>query len=222
MRAQSMMGIRTRAESTGSLHPLAGLVKCADCGRSLMRRRIRLSDKVYEYYLCPTYRQSKTACTKHSVRVDHVEREVLKTIREEIAASVDFAKVSKELSGAPQGRSGEKKALENKLSQVMEQKRSLYGDWKSGELTKEEYIAFKSGYDAQEKSLREELDAFSERVQKTPGFERLSTLAMPEKLDRALACMMIKKILVHENGDLTVVFNFARPENYSENGRSEN
>ena len=209
--AQRLMETAGRAEASGQVHPLAGLVRCAECGRALMRRRIIHSYKTYEYYLCPTYRQSKTACTKHAVRVDRVEREVLEAIRGEIAASVDFAELSKELSGYTDDGGRGRKALEKKLEEVMERKRGLYGDWKSGELTRQEYLSFKAGYDAQENTLRTELEKTGREKDGVFTFEKLRSLSMPEKLDRGLACALISRILINRDGEITVYFTFSRP-----------
>lgn len=53
-------------------HLFAGLLRCADCGKAMTRRRARGT----VYYHCSTYRRkSKTACTKHTVREDVLYRE---------------------------------------------------------------------------------------------------------------------------------------------------
>lgn len=53
-------------------HLFAGLLRCADCGGSMTRRRA----KATVYYHCATYRRkSKTACTKHTIREDALLRQ---------------------------------------------------------------------------------------------------------------------------------------------------
>ena len=210
--AQRLMGVPARAGHSGTLHPLAGLVRCAQCGRALARRRVVHAYKTYEYYICPTYRQCKTACTKHSIRVEAVEQAVLEAIRDEIRASVDFARVSRSLAGMKSRRTQDETALQEKLSRVMELKRGIYGDWKSGELTREEYLSFKSGYDAQEEQLRARLRALPAPEQAAEGFTRLRTLALPDRLDRGLAAALLREVLVEENGQIEIHFNFRRPE----------
>ncbi len=218
--AQRMMGVTARCEQSGKVHPLAGLVRCAQCGRALARRRIVHAYKTYEYYICPTYRQCKTACSKHSIRVEVVEQAVLEAIREEIQASVDFARVSHNLAGRKSRQAQEEGALREKLARVMELKRGIYGDWKSGELTREEYLSFKSGYDEQEQQLRSRLREIPDGGDAETDFVRLRMLAMPERLERGLAAALIRQVRVEEDGKLEIHFTFTHPD-FTEDGISK-
>lgn len=217
VKAQQLMGTPARAQRGGTLHPLAGLVRCAQCGRALARRRVVQANKTYEYYICPTYRQCKSACSKHSIRVEVVEQAVLEAIRDEIRASVDFARVSRDLAGMKNRRAQDETALRDKLSRVMELKRGIYGDWKSGELTREEYLSFKSGYDAQEEQLRARLRDLPTPQQSEEGFARLRSLALPDRLERGLAAALIREVLVEEDGRMEIHFNFQRPVEIGKN-----
>ena len=211
-RAQSLMEADTRADAGGEVHPLAGLVRCAERGRALARRRVRHSYGVYEYDLGPTYKQSHTACTPHSVRVDAVEREVLAAIRDEIRAAVDFSRVASELRSVRREKSS-LPALERSLARVMELKRGIYSDWKNGELTREEYTSFKEGYDRQEAELRRQIEAERARPQTDGGeWAKLAALAYPETLERGLAAALLRRVLVHADGSLTIEFRFRREE----------
>lgn len=213
-RAQGLMETDARADAeSGEVHPLAGLVRCAECGRALSRRRVRHAYGVYEYYICPTYKQSHEACTPHSVRVDAVEREVLSAIRDEIRAAVDFSRVAAELKTVHREKSS-LSALERSLSRVMELKRGIYGDWKDGELTREEYLSFKEGYDRQETELRRQIEAEKTRAASGGGGEwaKLAALGCPETLERGLAAALVRRVLVHADGSLTIEFRFARED----------
>ncbi len=212
-RAQSLMETDTRADVRGDVHPLAGLARCAACGRALSRRRVRHAYGVYEYYICPTYKQSHEACTPHSVRVDAVEREVLAAIRDEIRAAVDFSRVAAEL-GAARREKNNLSALERALARVMELKRGVYGDWKEGELTREEYLSFKEGYDRQEAELRRQIESEKARAQTDGGggWAKLAALDYPETLERGLAAALLRRVLVHEDGSLTIEFRFRRED----------
>ncbi|MBE6936095.1 MAG: recombinase family protein [Ruminococcaceae bacterium] len=212
-RAQALLRLTARGErASGAVHPLAGLVRCDRCGRPLQRRRVRQRYGVYEYYLCPTYRQDHAACTPHSLRVDRVEAAVLSAIREEIAAAVDFRRMAAAMREPK--KSGENgKALEARLARVMEQKRGIYGDWKAGELTREEYLAFKEGYDRQEAELRRRIrDAAEPQPTVDETYESLADRVMPERLERDLAVTLIEEVRAEEGGALTVRWRFRKPE----------
>lgn len=64
-------GVRCAPGGEGP-HLFAGLLRCADCGKAMTRRRARGT----VYYHCSTYRRkSKAACTKHTIREDVLCRE---------------------------------------------------------------------------------------------------------------------------------------------------
>ena len=217
-RARTMMAAGTRQGPGGTApRPLAGLVRCADCGRALLRRRVKHSYGIYEYYLCPTWKQCRDACTPHSVRTDRVETAVLEAIREEIRAAVDFSRVEAALRRTRRERDP-RPGLERSVGRVMERKRGLYEDWKSGELTREEYLSFKEEYDRQEAALRRQLAAAEERKSDPAGEQReaLARLPWPEKLERDLAVSLLRRVLVGEDGAVTIEFRFRQE---AEDGR---
>ncbi|MBR5533356.1 MAG: recombinase family protein [Ruminiclostridium sp.] len=69
-RAGALREIHTRrSPGKRELHLLAGLLRCADCGKSMTRKTAR----GIVYYTCSTYRRkSRTACTSHTIREDKV------------------------------------------------------------------------------------------------------------------------------------------------------
>src|SRR5262249_1086478 len=70
-----------RAPNERKNYLFSGFLKCADCGKSMTRR----SSKGYVYYNCSTYkRKSKHKCTKHTIRLDVLEKAVLATIQKQI------------------------------------------------------------------------------------------------------------------------------------------
>ena len=56
------------------------------------------------YYYCRTYKdQSRTACTKHTIRHDRLEEAVLWAIRQQVYLWVDAAVVLEQLDRMPPG-----------------------------------------------------------------------------------------------------------------------
>ncbi len=199
------------AKSPPAVHALAGFVRCADCGRALHRRRVRQSYGEYEYYSCPSYRASKTACSRHSVRVDAVERAVLEAIREQIRRAVDFARLRGSLEGlrepARESAAAQYRAAQRELEKILNLKRAAYEDWKLGELSREEYHSFKADYDAREAQLRRVPKP--ESLGEPPWLAALKGLEDPQSLDRALVAALVEAVRVHADGSLTIEFTFA-------------
>lgn len=199
---QLMMAGHAKSDTQGQIHPLAGIVRCAECGRALSRRRVKHPYGVYEYYICPTWRADKTACTKHSVRVDLVERQVLDTLRDELG-KIDLESINPE--PAPQTRPD---SIKRSLEKIMSLKRSIYEDWKSGEISREEYLSFKSSYDREEKELR----AAAEASAKSDPRKKLKGMKIPDHLERSLVLILIESVLIHSDGSLDIIFRYIDPD----------
>ena len=75
---QHLLGRDTRTPPGGQgPHLFSGLLRCADCGRAMCRSRSRQT----VYYICRTYKeQSKSACTKHSIRDSTLQLAVLESL----------------------------------------------------------------------------------------------------------------------------------------------
>jgi len=201
-----------RSDKGGTLHALSGFVKCGSCGRSLNRRTIRQPYGTYHYYFCPTYRQSKTACTKHAVRVETVEQAVLAAIRDELARAADFAALYKTFKdrSIPDTGANERAALTKEAERLKRLKQSIYEDWKAGDLTKEEYTAYKASYTEKLAALERRIDALSaQKMTPNPWLLRLAALESPTELTRELAAALIEEVTVFSETRIRIQFKFS-------------
>ena len=77
------------------LYLFSGFLKCADCGKAMTRSKV--GNVVY--YYCRTYKdQSKTACTKHTIKHDRLETAVLYAIQQQVYLAVDYTKTIERLN----------------------------------------------------------------------------------------------------------------------------
>jgi len=212
-KAASLQKMDVRADkSSGMVHPLSGLVRCGDCGRALARRSVKHSYGVYNYYICPTYKQSHEACTKHSVRVDKVENAVLEAIREQIRKAVDLDRLSKRAAKHKKSSAQQSEPLKRELDRVMMLKRSAYEDWKAGDISREEFRAFKDSYDEREQELKRRISELDEKKETDDPIRKLLlSLESPETLERSLVCALVRDIQVYEDGKIVINFKFAEP-----------
>ena len=64
-------------------------LKCADCGKAMTRSKVGNA----VYYYCRTYKdQSKSVCTKHTIKHIQLEAAVLYAIQLQVYLAVDFSK----------------------------------------------------------------------------------------------------------------------------------
>lgn len=205
---------------------LTGFLKCADCGSAVTRhRKVNQYGKEYIYYNCSHYKHfgKSSLCSPHTVKEEVLIPIILKTIQKQIDLAVELDKVLEKVNKAnitnKQCLSCESALeLRNKeLNKIKRIKRSLYEDWKNEDITREEYIEMKEEYVKQEenlinaiKSLEMEKERLESKTYDCSQFiEEFKKHQNITVLTRDVLTHLIDKILVHQDGSLTIQFRFA-------------
>lgn len=221
--AQSMHRRDTRAApGRGDVYLFSGFIRCAGCQKSMTRR----SSKGLVYYACRTYRdKSRTRCTRHSIRLDLLEQAVLAVIQRQIELLPTLPEIIEEIRSAPAAHTD---AL--RLSALLEQRKKelervtglldgLYIDWKSGDITHDQYRRMKLKFEEQAGQLQETA-AHLQREQssiasETDGADPYLTAFLKHRsiqsLSRGLLVELVDAIYVHEGGRIDIQFTFADP-----------
>lgn len=220
-KAQELLKRDTRtAPRQSRLYLFSGFLRCADCGKSMTRSEV----KGTVYYFCRTYKdQSKTACTKHSIKHNPLEAAVLYAIRQQIYIAVSFGETMSSINAAPPQKNTSARidelisAKEKELAKIMRYKQSIYQDWKDGEITHDDYRHMSEDYERQVavikaaiQTLTTEQEAIQNRVDTEDSilaaFCKYGTI---DKLSREVIVQLIDFIKVHENGNITIRFKFS-------------
>ncbi len=197
------------------VYPFSGLVRCADCGRSMARH----SAKGLVYYQCRTYREGRR-CARHSIRLDVLEKAVLTAIRRQIAGLESLPAVLDEIRRAPAARPGtpgpeavlarRTRELE-KVTNILD---CLYLDWRSGEISREQYLRLRDRSEARARQLREA----AEQIQSEsggPGDDPCLTEFLEQgnitSLSRGLLVELVSGIRVHGDKSIDIDFRFTAP-----------
>jgi len=109
------------------------------------------------------------------------------------------------------------KTAEKQLSGYNDAADSLYFDWKSGEISKDEYRHLKSKTTEQIQQLEQNIAYLKEEMQvmadgidvDDPYLTSFLKHRNIQKLNRGILVELIDTIWVHEGGEITVDFNFA-------------
>lgn len=202
------------------LYLFSGFLRCADCGRAMSRSEVR--GKVY--YFCRTYKdQSKSACTKHSVKHEKLEAAVLYAIRQQIYLAVDYAGTLEQIDSTPLQKSRSTRletliqAREKERAKLMRYKQSVYEDWKDGELTHGDYRRMCGEYEEQVAAadaalahLRGERDALQNSTEgEDPCLSAFRSSGTVGGLTRELLIALVDHIKVHEGERISIRFRFA-------------
>ena len=198
----------------------SGFLKCADCEKSMTRSKVGNA----VYYYCRTYKdQSKSACTKHTIKHIQLEAAVLYAIRQQVYLAVDFSKTLEQLGKVPLIKSRSKKlhdAIEQKereLAKIVRYKQSIYQDWKDGEITHSDYRHMKEDYEQQAEVLNQILARLKEEQRETENgidtknsfLETFQQYQNIETLTRDILIELVDHIKVYEGGCISIVFRFA-------------
>ena len=233
-KAQTLHKRDTRtAPGKQDVYILSGFVRCADCKKAMRRKTARN----LAYYACRTFTDKKT-CSKHSIRQDKLEEAVLAALQVQIALVDELSEEIERINNAPVINRENKrltlalKQAEKQLKQYHDASDSLYLDWKSGDITKEEYRRLKGKIAEQTAQLEQNISYLKEEMQvmadgidtDAPYLTAFLKHKNIQTLNRGIVVELVNMVWVHENGEITVDFNFAdeyqRILDYIENNHS--
>ena len=220
-KVQGLLKRDTRTSPQGrEVHLFSGFLRCADCGKALTRS----TSGKYVYYACSTYKnRSRTACTMHSIKHNHLEAAVLFAIQQQVHLAVSYSEIIALINTAPVKKCQSKRlddliaAKERELAKVTRYKQGLYQDWKDGEITHQDYRNMKADYDHQTTTLTAVLEKLTaERAELASGVDNEHPALVAfmkyqniECLTRDILVELVDHIKVYENGNISVRFKFA-------------
>ena len=202
------------------IYLFSGFLRCADCGKAMTRSKVGGT----VYYYCRTYKdQSKSACTKHTIKHNRLEVAVLYAIQQQVYLAVDYTKTIERINRAPLVKSQSKKladAIEQKereLAKIARYKQAIYQDWKDGEITHSDYRHMKEDYEEQAEALNEVIEKLrAEQAElengidtENPFLKAFRQYGNIEKLTRDILIELVDHIKVYEGGNISIVFRFA-------------
>lgn len=203
-----------------NLYLFSGFLRCADCGKAMTRSAVRGN----VYYYCRTYKdQSKSACTKHTIRHNHLEYGVLYAIKQMVYIAVEFSEIVSRINAAPLQKSQSIRlnelisAKEKELAKIMRYKQSIYQDWKDGEISHKDYRHMQENYERQIEAINEVINNLSEeKAELENGIDTENPFLVAfrkheniDKLTREILIDLVEQIKVHENGNINVKLKFA-------------
>lgn len=143
----------------------AGLLYCADCGKSLSRH-LGASTTRYQAYTCTSYRK-QALCSPHHITLTAISEVVLPDLLRVCACVRDredefvqtyrneMAKKNSSLYGASKS---ELKRIENRCAEIDEIIRKLYEDNVRGRITDERFDILSKGYETEKADLKVKAD----------------------------------------------------------------
>lgn len=200
-----------------TVFPLSGIMFCGDCGNNIVRKKVGK----YYYYVCATNKAGK-GCTSHSYAVNELETAIMEAIVKQMNAILDLGKCLDYIQKLPYQQINIQKISEqitdreNEIKNCEKYKRSLYEDYKNGEVSKDDFLVFGKDYTDRIdelsqaiKILKKESELlFSENNNIQKWIEHFIHYKNVSELSRQLVVNLIKRVDLFEKKQITITFHF--------------
>lgn len=206
---------------------LQGILYCAHCGNkmNMYRKTVKLVSGVghYSTYVCRRTATYGDADPKKNVKAENLEALVLELIKQHIALYLDAKERLKVLNRKTKAVA-EKSELDKRLDELTERKqkvedfiKNLYGDFRDGVFSEDEYLEMKAEYASELDTLEEDIvlakteastfaDTYGGSDEMAEAFKKYLGVS---QLSRELVLTFIRKITCYSNDRFEVEYTFA-------------
>lgn len=210
-----------RVPGNDVLLPLAGVLFCADCNRSLLRRGVTRGKKKFYYYVCSTYKRSG-GCSSHSFKQGKLEQTVLHAVVNQINMIVEMDQLLRDI-GANDIQSIRVKRLDMMIAQkhkdidgYQDFRMNLYEAFCDQLIERDEYDKMRSKYgqmiaDAQnavKKLEQERHEIVSTQNVHSGWIQQFVQYQGITELTREVVVALIDRIYVYEDKRIRIDFNY--------------
>ncbi len=217
-----------------------GKLKCADCGRAMTKQEDTRGKRQLSNYFCMSYLQVSKSCSSHKIKTSVLEESVLEAIQVQVKLVIELEKsLSKLYFKNNQGSieneyKNNVKIAELKISNLKEQKRKYYEEWKFNKLEKSEFMKLSEEIESKIKKLGEDIEIYTstyrENVKKIRKndywighYKRNRKI---KSLSKEVLNELIDVIYVRKDGTLDIKFKYQDEYeslvNYLKEGAKEN
>lgn len=219
---QKILGLDTRTSpGHDKVYLFSGILICGCCGERMTRKTVPYKDKKYFYYFCP--KGKKNGCTGSvMLKENDLITCVLESLKaqinnvvslEQLLDSINEEQINRELIEQYKIQIADNEA---QLAQIRRFKSTLYENFVSGFLGKDEYKTLKDDYSSDMARLQAAIDRLrqkmedasnntSERLRWAEHFKRFSTMT---ELDRRAVIALIQSIEVVGKEKLNITFRY--------------
>lgn len=210
-----------RVPGNDVLLPLAGVLFCADCNRSLLRRGVTRGKKKFYYYVCSTNKRGD-GCSSHSFEQGKLEQTVLHAVVNQINMIVEMDQLLRDI-GANDIQSIRVKRLDMLIAQkhkdidgYQDFRMNLYEAFCDQLIERDEYDKMRSKYgqmiaDAQNavKKLEQERHEIGNTQNVHSGWiQQFVPYQGITELTREVVVTLIDRIYVYEDKRIRIDFNY--------------
>lgn len=208
LQVQELIKNRTSSRNKGETHLFSGLLRCGDCGKTLVYKK---RDKGYK---CASS-QNGGGCTTHFVKEEDLKQLVLEYIHK-LKWDMDMVK-DKVAEIANEMFYMEKidthiYALNNKIKKLDKKMVEIYGEYKEKTINERIYKALIKDYEEDIKKIEQQINILSIKKNNVKVLEQkiknlINWLSSLNDIDNSILQLLIKQINIFESGTIEIIWN---------------
>lgn len=221
---QKLMKFKRRFREQDLEHQnlFAGLIVCADCGRSLGRVKDHHYDKWY--YRCNTYaRMGKKYCSSHKTYEEVLQEIVLEAIKKNAIETECFQNNHwnpEELYG----RTHKKNSVllhkyQDEINKLEYERSGMISKLARGILTEQDFLLYKNEYEKEKEQLDYKISSLQNQLNNDTILNRKYQSWIDEfivhkklnRLTREIVVNLVKQIVIYKNNTIEIHFRFENP-----------
>lgn len=223
MVVREAFGADTRvAPEKQALYLFSGIAKCGYCGGNMTRKTVPAGGKKYVYLVCMENKNKNGCRNNKRISLPVFEKVVLKVVNLHIEKVFELNQMMQLVKKIPYNGYLSQKVQETMADKEAEIQRKqkysvdIYQDYKSGVLTKEEYLELKASFKEEIGILENEIEALQEEAEKiakdnedrVQWAERFIRYRGFGELSRELLLRLVDEIRVFDKDRIEVAFKF--------------
>lgn len=199
----------------------SGYLVCADCGCSMVRKKVRSGSLEYVYYVCSGNKKDKDICSSHRISENTLNMAITKTLQLHLKQLGDLQESIRYIRETS-GNSDKIKKLvlqSEKRKEDIEKynrlKLECYEDYKKELITQDEYMLFKKELDNRIEEIQRAITELGKkkRMLLDGGYEKESLLekfltSKEIELKRSILVRFISSIYVYEDHRIEIIFRY--------------
>lgn len=199
----------------------SGYLVCADCGCSMVRKKVRSGSLEYVYYVCSGNKKDKDICSSHRISENTLNMAITKTLQLHLKQLGDLQESIRYIRETS-GNSDKIKKLvlqSEKRKEDIEKynrlKLGCYEDYKKELITQDEYMLFKKELDNRIEEIQRAITELGKkkRMLLDGGYEKESLLekfltSKEIELKRSILVRFISRIYVYEDHRIEIIFRY--------------
>ncbi|MGF3076883.1 recombinase family protein [Facklamia sp. P12955] len=192
----------------------SGLLYCADCGSSMVRRKVKSKSGTTIYYICSNYNRTGE-CSRHSIKEEDIVKHTKSSLTNYIKKYEEILEKISKLDISDITINADFKSLEREKDKYERLRQSLYMDLEDELITTNEFERYRKNYLTKIKTIEKQIIAKKELVheleEQLKNKDTFLSNVIPDsdmkELTRTLLITFIDQVQILEDGKVHFVYN---------------